>query len=212
MRARIRRSGRDHGRRTRGVAIIEAAIVAPVIFTLILAIFEFGLYFRDSLTLGDAAADAARIGAIVGRDSDSTIVNADFQIMKTIREATASIDVSEIERIVVFQATGNGAANPLQQITASCRRGIQTQRCVVYEDPIAAYEAVQSNRAAYFACTEPCYSVSERNEGPNPANIHYLGVYIRMAHPSLTGIIDDRTIEVANVVRLEPGAVEVSSP
>lgn len=198
---------RRQGSGERGVALLETAIIAPVFFLLIFAVFEFGLFFRDSLTLSDAAADAARIGAIIGQDSDSTIVNADFQMMKKIREATASIDVGNIERIVFFQATGSAAADPLQQITAACRRGVQTQRCVVYEDPIAAFVAVQNNNAAFFQCTEPCYGPAERNEGPNPANIHFLGVYVRMSHPSVTGILADRTIEQASVVRLEPGSV-----
>ena len=55
-------------RRDDGATVVEFGIVALLVFTLLLAIFEFGLLFRDNLTATDAVSDATRVGAIVGPD------------------------------------------------------------------------------------------------------------------------------------------------
>jgi Flp pilus assembly protein TadG len=195
----------------RGLAVVEAAVIAPVLLTVLLLIFEYGLYFRDSLTTSDAVEDGARVGAIIGSDSDATVVNADYQILRTLRDATSGLDPNKIQRIVIFEATGSSADSPLDQIPTSCRNGTPSTRCTVYQDPGAAFAAVQSGDTVYFASCPPptgaCWDPSTRDEGPDPRDIDYLGVYIRYSHPALTGMFGSRTIEDAAVVRLEPGSM-----
>ena len=205
-------------RSQRGVAVVEAAAVAPVLLLLILATFEFGLFFRDALTVADAAADGARIGAVVGPDLDQASGgNADFVILKSIREALASLDPYSIERIVVFKGDSAGVGAPLEQLTTPCRNGTASAahragRCNIYEDPIAAFAAVQAGDATYFDCpgsSVACsYNPETRDDGPNIADIDYLGVYVRLNRGSASGILGGGAIERAAVVRLEPGLVE----
>src|SRR5690606_5180492 len=50
----------------RGAALMEAMLVAPVLFAVLLGILEFGLIYRDALTTSSAVNDVARMGAVIG--------------------------------------------------------------------------------------------------------------------------------------------------
>jgi Flp pilus assembly protein TadG len=203
--------------------VVEATIITPVLLLLLFGVFEFGLYFRDYLTTGDAIGEGARIGGIVGPDpldigtpSDPAYVTADYAIVAAIREATASIDPTAIERIVVFDTPNPAAGSALDQVRPGCRNGANSSsalRCNVYPGEDAFY-AVQSGNSDYFDCTaggtRACgWDPYTRDDGPNVSEIDYLGVYIKMNHPWVTGIFgDSATIEQATIIRLEPGEVE----
>ncbi len=200
-------------RRERGVALIEIAIVSPIVFALVFAIMEYGLTFRDQLTAQDAVGDAARLGAIVGPDVTSSGSNADFEIIRTLRDGLGNVPTSWVTRIVVFQGSPGGAGAPERQITATCRNGTAVANvCNVF--PVnRAFAAVQDGDTDYFDCndnpTGPSCSWDpvDRDDGPLPTDIDYVGVYVRIDRPGLTGLFGStRTVERASIVRLEPGA------
>ena len=51
---RIRRSHHDHG-----VTLVEMAVLLPVLLLLALGAFEYGMLFRDSLTVSTAAVSCS---------------------------------------------------------------------------------------------------------------------------------------------------------
>ena len=51
------------GRSQRGAALIEAAIIMPVLLMIVFGVFEYGLLFRDELTLAQSTRDGARARA-----------------------------------------------------------------------------------------------------------------------------------------------------
>jgi len=57
-------------RSDRGVALVEFALVAPILFLLVLGIIEFGFLYNGYITLTGAAREGARI-AVVGGDEDA---------------------------------------------------------------------------------------------------------------------------------------------
>ena len=202
-------------RRERGVALVEIAIVAPIVFALVFGIMEYGLTFRDQLTAQDAVGDAARLGAIVGPDVTSTGSNADYEILRTLRDGLGNVPTSWIVRIVVFKGSAGGAGAPERQIPVSCRNGTAIAGTCNVFDVNSAFNAVQSGDFAYFDCpatpgSPSCpWPPSGRNDGPNPNVIDYLGVYVKIQRPGLTGLFGSvRTVERAAIVRLEPGATE----
>ena len=70
LRSRLRRRLRDeNGDRQRGAALVEFVLIAPVLVLIMAAIFEFGLAFRDSMTLSNALRSGARV---VRSDTSST--------------------------------------------------------------------------------------------------------------------------------------------
>ena len=60
----------------RGQALVEFAIVLPVLLALVTAIAELGLTFNKYLTLTDAVRTGARVAATSGTSADATIRDA----------------------------------------------------------------------------------------------------------------------------------------
>ena len=197
-----------------GVALLEIAILSSIVFFLLFAVLEFGLLFRDQLTAQDAVGDAARLGAIMGPDVAADGTNADFQVIKSVREGLGSIPPGWVQRVVVFQGSAAGAGSPTDQLPATCKNGTPIAgRCNVY-DPNAAFAAVEAGDVNFFNCavnpsSPACpWRPELRDDGPQPANVQYLGVFVRISRPSLTGVFAPTfTIDRAFVLRLEPGTV-----
>lgn len=204
---RLRARGHD-----RGAALLETMLVAPVFLVIVLGIFEFGLVYRDVLTASDAVANGARSGAVIGPRTPESGVSADFEIIRQVRNSMGTVPVESIDRIVIFKGTGPGAGSALSQVPSACKTGGSvTNVCNVY-DPANAFLAVDTGNNDYFACPSgrACsWRPASRRNGPTAAEIDYLGVYIRMERPYVSGLFGDVfTIEQAFIVRLEPGMLE----
>lgn len=197
----------------RGASMLEMALVTPVFLLVIFGILEFGLAFRSYLAVGDTASEGARIGAIQGPDPTTDGNNADFSVLKAIRENTASLELEAIEKIVIFRGLPASAGSPLNQVPQACKDGDASMAgCNIYPAREAFY-AVQEGDGEFFECGASSYACgwdpSTRNNGPRVADIEYLGVYIRYEHPFTTGLFgSDITLESASILRLEPGTVE----
>ncbi|MCC5951966.1 MAG: pilus assembly protein [Acidimicrobiia bacterium] len=203
----------------RGAAIVETALLAPVVLVVLFGILEFGLIYRDYLTVTDGITDGARIGSIAGPEVRSAgpggggLVTADYLIVDRIRRATGTVPFEWIDRIVIFEAGPPGLGNANEQIPATCADGSGAgARCNVY-DAQEAFAAVETGDALYFDCTQNPASPScgwnprERNDGPRPQDIDYLGVWIRVDRPYVTGIFgEDFELSTGLIVRLEPGS------
>lgn len=207
-----RRLGRV--REERGAALLETMLVAPVFLALVLGIFEFGLIYRDVLTVSDAAGTGARAGAVVGPRITAGGANADYSILRSVRESLGSIPTETIDRVIVFRSGPPGAGGPLAQVPPACKAGSSVDGlCNVY-DPQDAFLAVQNGDHEYFSCDSgsgpACFwRPTSRNNGPSIYDIEYLGVYIKVSRPYVSGLFGDVfTFEQAAVVRLEPGVIE----
>lgn len=96
---------------SRGVALVEAAIVLPILVLLAFGTIEAGFAYRDANTLARATQAAARVDARVA-DGRS----ADYEALRALDSALSSLDASSIRRVVVFDASSTGGSVP-----ASCR-------------------------------------------------------------------------------------------
>lgn len=203
------RTLRSRSEREGGAALLETALVAPVFFLFVLGIFEFGLIYRDVLTVSDAAANGARRGAVLGPRIPASGVTGDFEIIREIRNGLGSIDVESIDRIVIFRAGPPGAGGAQAQVPNTCKTGDSVEGlCNVY-DPANAFLAVDIGENEYFACPggRSCAWPSEdRSDGPTPSDVDYLGVWIKLSRPYVSGFFGDVfDFESASVVRLEAG-------
>ncbi|QGG95698.1 TadE/TadG family type IV pilus assembly protein [Actinomarinicola tropica] len=208
LRRRLRRRSSD-----RGAALLETLLVAPVFFALVLGIFEFGLIYRDILTTSDAVANGARTGAVIGPRTTNSGVSADFEIIRQVRNSLGSVPVEWIDRIVIFKANGPGAGSPSDQVPNACKTGGSVADvCNVY-DPANAFLAVDTGNDTFFSSCPSgracAWRPSSRRNGPTTAAIDYLGVYIRVERPYVSGLFGDVfTIDQAYIVRLEPGMLD----
>jgi hypothetical protein len=206
---RFRRGRRDEG----GAALLETMLVAPVFFALVLGIFEFGLIYRDVLSVSDAAGNAARRGALIGPRIPASGANADFEIIREVRNSLGSIQVEWVERIVIFRAGPPGAGGAMAQVPTACKTQDSIAGvCNVY-DPANAFLAVDIGDNDYFDCASGGRSCAwlptSRRNGPTTSDIDYLGVWIRVQRPYISGLFGELfTFEQAAVMRLEAGPLE----
>lgn len=67
-----RRTGKGVRNKQRGAALVEFAIVAVLLFTLLLGIIDYGLLFKDYLALSQVAREGARTAAL-GKNYNATV-------------------------------------------------------------------------------------------------------------------------------------------
>ncbi len=188
--------GRRSGRSERGVALVEAAITFPIFFLVLIAIFEFGLQYRSSLTLRHATSASARAGSVYGKYGD-----ADHQILMKLQDSLDGINTADIERIVVFKASRDEASIHDPGLVG-CLAGSVTDVCNSY---VATDLTLPESR---FGCgtgsVDAAWCPTDRIDAlSGPPD--YLGVYIRLRHEAATGLIGSvHQLEQESVIRLEP--------
>src|SRR3954469_9850579 len=86
-------------RRTqRGAALVEAAIVLPVLVTITLGVIEIGFIFKDSLTISSAVRSGARIGAV-----DGATGLADYDILSAVKSGSGAVSSSAIVAVSIYK-------------------------------------------------------------------------------------------------------------
>ena len=111
---RIRATVSDLRRRESGAALIEFALSATLLFTLMFGIVEFGLAFRDRLTITNATQGAARVGSALGND-----LNSDLEVLKALEQSLATLPNSGlgiVRYVDIYHSDANG--KPLQTCNA----------------------------------------------------------------------------------------------
>ena len=189
----MRRNSRE---RERGATIVESALCLPVFLLVIFATMEFGLAFRSYLTLSATTREAGRFSATLGNDVDS-----DFQVVTGIVASLAGTRGATLEQVVIYKSTG-----PLQTTAggalAACRAGSVANLCNSYVG--SALTTPANNWACNYTSPDRywCPGVRKVNLSDPP---DYIGVYIKVRHQGLTGILGmTRTFTDEIVMRLEP--------
>ena len=112
-----RRRSRQHGAQ----AMVEFALVLPVVMLILLAIVEFGFAFAHHITLEYATREGARMGAGLANGSDTfDCKEVDDQVVAAVqRVLTASgsqLDVSQVGEIRIYKANTNGQDSGLANV------------------------------------------------------------------------------------------------
>jgi hypothetical protein len=87
----------------RGATLVEAALVYALLFLALFAVVEFGLAFKDWLSVSHAAREGARAGATYGDDP-----TADIQILRDVERTLAPAGIAENINVRVFDAASPG--------------------------------------------------------------------------------------------------------
>lgn len=202
-----------------GASIVEATFTFLVFFTLVIAVFEGGLYMKDDLAVANTVRSGARAASATGNESRADL----YTIVNMARESTA-LDRKDIVRIVVYKPSTFGEEPP-----ATCKNGTPvTDVCNVYtavemrqaEVQVAEEAAaLAENRAPdaskiVFGClnaSSPDYEwcPTRRKISPTGTGPEYVGVWMRLEHRWVTKLFGNaRTIEDRSIIRLEPRSEE----
>lgn len=87
----------------RGVAIVEFAFTFIILVVLAIGAFEYGLVFRDSLTVSNSTREASRVGASAADNMD-----ADCLILDAAAGVLQSLGSGVIEEIQIYKSDENG--------------------------------------------------------------------------------------------------------
>jgi len=165
-------------RRSRGQAMVEFGLIAPLFFLLLFAVVEFSLITASMGAMSFAAKDGARTGSVLGR----TDPNVDQEIVADIRQRTAGIVVAKVNTIEIFKADASG--NP-----------VLVNGAMVENVYLADGTVVSSG-----------WPVATRNDTLAVAD--YLGVRITYTYTYLTAFVSggmsSLTLTATSIQRIEP--------
>jgi hypothetical protein len=173
-------SGRGGQRGDRGAVVIEAAIVLPLLFTMVFGILEIGSALKSYSGAANAVRAGGRMASVAGNATD-----ADREILERVADEASGIPNGEIEYVVIWHAASTGELPPALcmptvaegQPNASSR-GVPDGgplvnaigACNIYHrpaDPNGAFDmakgdALNADPSYYFGCSGPS----------DPDNVH----------------------------------------
>lgn len=133
------RSKREAGEGDRGAALVEFAIVAPLLFLLIFAMIDFGWLFFQNLDNRHAARETARLAAVAYGSGTASIVS----------EACTRDEGNQVDIVIDFQGSSVGS-----------------EVLVTVQQPFSTLAGFTDN---FIPVTELESTVSIRLEQPAPA-------------------------------------------
>ena len=89
--------------RERGATLVEAAIAYGLLFLTLFAVIEFGLAFKDWLSVSHASRAGARAGATFGDDPSTDIL-----VLRNVEGTLAPIGLDPGDDVRIFEATPGG--------------------------------------------------------------------------------------------------------
>jgi Flp pilus assembly protein TadG len=98
---------RRESQKDEGAALVEFALVLPILILVLISIFEIGAAFRSYLTVSYLAREGARMSAFLGTDID-----ADCTMVTSIASQMTPEDFADLDRIEVFRADSAGNQVP----------------------------------------------------------------------------------------------------
>lgn len=188
---------RRRSRNERGTALVEAALVTPLFFLVIFGVFEFGLVFRQYLTVVNTTRNTARAATVAGNN-----VDADHRILQEFAKSSKAIKQSEILFMVIYKAPTVDADPENTASLSGCLTASVAGKCNRYT--VADLARPASDFTGLSGAPDAAWPPSSRIvslAGP-PDNI---GVYVHTRHDKSSdafGATHDFTDAV--VYRIEP--------
>jgi hypothetical protein len=174
-RCRTRATGDD------GAALIEAALVLPVVITVVFGIIEIGLLFRTASVETASTRSGARLASAgYALNPGSAPGTSGDEVRKTVEK-----DLSSLQ----------GWAKPLQ---------LWVYKSDVNGEPIGGTCGTSCMLYTWNGTTFVFTSGSWNNPDACGQNIDRVGVFVSVRHDSLTGTSISRTVKAHTVMRLEP--------
>lgn len=195
--------GRRRARRARGergAAVTEFVLIAPVLVLLVAAVLEFGLAFRDNMTMSNALRSGARVGSNAGRER-----LADYTILKAVEAAMAEVPTSQIQRIIVYKADTANSAVPSSCLSVTPPGGV-TGVCNVYNPASLSLPESEFSGTTCSASAPDRWWCPVSRQSQQALGADYLGVWMEIEYDYVTHLFpgDGLTLRDRAIMRLEP--------
>ncbi len=184
------RRGSGSWRSSRGQAMVEFALIAPLFFLLFFGIVEYSLINASIGAYNFAASDGARFGAILGKgavsiSSTQTVPTDQYLVNNIVLPHVSGVVVAQMTRVEIYNSDESGV-------------------CVTTSG--ACQEDVWQRVSGAWASTSDTWPSSARND--QLANADYLGVKISYTYTYLTAFfaVSSPTIDLTatSIQRIEP--------
>lgn len=100
----MRRLGNRHRAGDKGTAVVEFSVVFGLLLVICLGAFEYGMAFRDWLSVTVSAREGARVGA-----SASAYGQADCVILEAAAGALQSLESGTLEEVHIYRSDSSGS-------------------------------------------------------------------------------------------------------
>ena len=223
MKRRLTRGPDGRGRRERGSAFIEFALLVPVMTLFAMGLVEFGIGWKWANDVNAAVRDAARSGT-----SEPAYVTADRTVLLAIGTSLTAEQLDNVEQVIVFKSASLDGKVPdtCKNITnttgnagtVGARRGTNNGgniACNVYGKGQIQYvlanptdDAPWTNSAGNgcdLLDVDWNWCPYGRKRNLVTGSFDYLGVYLKVKKPSTTNFgFGDISVERTAVFQLEP--------
>ncbi len=187
---RTYRAGRDG---ERGAAMVEMAIVVPIFIFLVFGLLEFGLAFKDKLTMTHAVTQATRAATVNGNHD-----LADKEILEAFEDGlVGAASMSVVESVDIYLVNADGSKGIYDRYTVDSD-GVPCsfEPC---PDPAIYDPVVYGSPDDYPPCSRDV--ALEAGDG-----VDTVGVEVTYTHNWVTGVLGFSTVtwhETAQA-KLEP--------
>ena len=220
MLSALHRRARTPGRGQRGAVAVEAALITPVLVTLVFGIIEFSFVMRDYVSVTSATRSGARIastGAGAGvqvcdaGESGTQCSNAAAPELaklaaNAIQNQGTALNKGQINYLLVYKANAKGLPGALTTWGADPRTDCKNAlNCVVY-----TWSPTAMSGAGKFQYNPTYGSWTSSTVNSCVASADSVGVYLNTTHPYITKLfgssigISDRT-----TMKFEPLTADV---
>ena len=166
----------------RGVTAVEAALITPIFFLVLIAIIEYGLVFKDQLAVTSAVRAGARMASAEPRQA-TFATDAAAQVA---REGSA-LDLSNAKTLWVYQADASGHPVGSGGSFSSC-----ATNCDVF-----------AWNGSTFVQTSGLWNPLSQNACQGTQDS--VGVYLSFTHPGITKVFfTSMQLSSYTVMRFEP--------
>jgi Flp pilus assembly protein TadG len=184
-------------RSDRGAALIEAAIILPVLMIFLLGIIEFGLVYATGATATGASRSGARLAAATFGPNKANLTPAADEVAAAVSADLTALTSATPIGMVVYRVNPTGTDGaPVGGFPSSTdsMAGGCTANCFRYKWNSSTKKMVTDGGPGW-ASPEVCTA----------ASIDNVGVWVLVRHSYLTKLIGQYNyVEGKTVMRLEP--------
>jgi hypothetical protein len=186
LRSRTGHGRRADGHRERGAVLVEAAVIFPLLIFIVLGICEYGLAYRNSLTVSSASRAGARTASALARNTNYATDARD-----AVAAALTALPKDRWQEVWIYDAQKPSEANPGMPDSGNFTTCGQ---CVRFKWDTGT-QAWVADGGSWSALTQDACA----------GEADYVGVYVKAEHQYVTKLFGaSRTLQDHTVMRFEP--------
>jgi len=178
-----------------GATLIEAAVIMPLLLLVIIGILEYGLAFKDYLTVSYLSREGARIGALAGDD-----ITADCAVLSGLGELVTPSDLARIDYIEIFEANQSTGA-----------QGATNRAVYIPGEDATICTAPTPTVDDGWDITAVGWPPSSRNTAVGTTPLDIIGVRVVLSRSWISGFgpfSGSAVVDESTITRLEPEVFE----